>query len=213
MKIPLVLATLNKGKAKEYLELFSGLPLEVTDLSKYGNLPEHREHGATFEDNAVAKARFFARILGIPALADDSGLTVAALGGRPGLFSARYSGPDATDRSNIEKLLGEMEGKTDRDAAFVCVIAIAVPRGPCLVYEATCEGEILDEPRGDGGFGYDPVFFYPPYGKTFAEITLDEKNSVSHRGLAMAELRQEASKVVEWLRLRLMEEPFPIVEE
>ena len=166
------------------------------------------EDGETFEDNAYKKAHFTARALGFPALADDSGLTVDVLGGQPGVFSARYAGEGATDGDNNRKLLAALDGKTDRKAAFQCVIAIAVPRGPALIYEGRCDGEIALEERGENGFGYDPVFFYPPLDRTFAQLSQEEKNRVSHRGQAMAELKQEFDKVMIWLKARLAEEPF-----
>jgi XTP/dITP diphosphohydrolase len=165
------------------------------------------EDGKTFEDNALKKARFTARVLGLPALADDSGLMVKSLGGLPGVRSARYAGQDADDSANNLKLLNAMEGvSSDRGAAFVCVIAIAVPRGPALIYEGTCEGVVTTELKGKNGFGYDPLFYYPPLRKTFAQMISEEKNRVSHRGKAMAELRREFDKVLIWLGQRLAEE-------
>jgi len=154
------------------------------------------------------KAHFTARVLGFPALADDSGLVVEALGGQPGVLSARYAGEGAGDEANIRKLLKAMEAVNDRRAAFECVIAIAVPRGPALIYEGRCEGEITRNPSGKNGFGYDPVFYYQPLGKTFAEMSQEEKNRVSHRGKAMAMLLAESDKVLKWLEQRIGEEPF-----
>jgi XTP/dITP diphosphohydrolase len=205
---PLVLGTRNRGKIAEFKSLFSGFPIDVKSLNDFGPTPEPLENGKTFEDNAYTKAHFTARVLGFPAIADDSGLVVEALGGRPGVFSARYAGEGAGDEANIRKLLKAMEGVRDRRAAFECVIAIAVPRGPALVYTGRCEGEIAKEPRGLNGFGYDPVFFYRPLGKTFAELSQEEKNQVSHRGKAMANLLEEFNKVLLWLEQRIKEEPF-----
>ncbi len=204
---PLVLATRNHGKAAEFKALFSGTGVEIKDLRQFGPIPEVEEDGETFEDNAVKKAGFTARVLGFPALADDSGLAVEALNGSPGVRSARFAGEGAADEWNNLKLLDELKGIVDRAAAFVCVIAIAVPRGPALIYEGRCEGVITDAPRGGQGFGYDPLFYYPPAGKTFAEMDPQEKNRVSHRGRAMAELKAELDKVFIWLRQRLEEEP------
>ena len=133
---------------------------------------------------------------------------VEALGGQPGVHSARYAGEGAGDEEKIRKLLKAMEGVKDRRAAFECVIAIAVPRGPALIYEGRCEGEITRDPRGNSGFGYDPVFFYKPMGRTFAELSREEKNRVSHRGKAMATLLAEFDKVLLWLEQRIREEPF-----
>ena len=204
---PLVIATRNKGKIEEFKSLFSGFPISMKSLNDFGPIPEPVEDGRTFEDNAYKKAHFTARVLGYPALADDSGLTVAALGGAPGVFSARYAGEGAGDEANIRKLLKAMEGVRDRKAAFECVISIAVPRGPALTYEGRCEGEIATDPAGQNGFGYDPVFFYPPLGKTFAELSREEKNLVSHRGKAVAKLLAEFDKVLTWLEQRIAEEP------
>ena len=205
---PVVLATRNSGKIAEFKTLFSGFPVQIKSLNDFGPIPEAVEDGKTFEDNAYKKAYFTARVLGFPALADDSGLVVEALGGQPGVFSARYAGEGAGDEANIRKLLKAMEGVTDRRAAFECVIAIAVPRGPALLYSGRCEGEIARDPSGKNGFGYDPVFFYPALGKSFAEMSQEEKNRVSHRGKATAQLLDEFDKVLVWLEQRIAEEPF-----
>jgi len=205
---PLVLATRNKGKIAEFKTLFSGFPIEMKSLNDFGPIPEVVEDGKTFEDNAYKKAHFTAKVLGFPALADDSGLVVEALGGQPGVFSARYAGEGAGDEANILKVLKAMEGVSDRRAAFECVIAIAVPRGPALIYGGRCEGEIAGDRTGKNGFGYDPVFFYQPLAKTFAEMSQEEKNLVSHRGKAMAKLLDEFDKALIWLAQRFAEEPF-----
>ena len=207
-KWPLVLATRNRGKIKEFRILLAGFGVEIKSLEDFGPIPPVVEDGKTFEENAYKKAHFTAQILGFPALADDSGLAVEALGGQPGVFSARYAGEGAGDDDNIRKLLAALDGKDDRKAAFECFIAIAVPRGPALIYDGHCEGEITLEQRGEKGFGYDPVFFYPPLERTFAQLSLDEKNRVSHRGRAMAELKKEFDKVLMWLEARMAEEPF-----
>ena len=205
---PLVLATRNEGKLAEFRHLAADFGVEIKSLKDFGPIPEVEEDGETFEDNAYKKAHFTARVLGLPAIADDSGLMVKALNGMPGVYSARYSGQGATDDKNNIKLLKALEGIKDRDASFVCVIAVAVPRGPALVYEGRCDGLITEEKAGGGGFGYDPVFYYPPLEKTFAQLTTEEKNRVSHRGRAMRELRHEFDKVLVWLSQRLSEEPF-----
>ncbi len=203
----IVLATRNPGKIREFRELVGDFGVELRSLNDFGPIPEVEEDGSTFEENAYKKASFTAKALGLPALADDSGLVVSALGGAPGIRSARYAGPGAGDEDNIRKLLEELSGVADRRAEFVCNISIAVPRGPALTYEARCEGEIALRPSGDEGFGYDPVFFYPPLGRTFAELPAGVKNRVSHRGKAMAELRSEFRKVLAWLEQRMSEEP------
>lgn len=204
----MVLGTRNRGKIAEFEDLFRKAGIEIRSLNDFGPIPPVVEDGETFEDNAVLKARFTARVLGLPAIADDSGLTVKALGGEPGVFSARYAGEGATDRENNLKLLSRMKGIEDREAAFICILAIAVPRGPALIYEGICEGLISKELTTGQGFGYDPLFYYPPLKKTFAQMTQAEKNRVSHRGKAMEELRREIDKVCIWLRQRLLEEPF-----
>ena len=198
--IILVIATRNKGKTLEIKELLKGFPVEIKNLGDFGPIPHLEEDGDTFDENAYKKAIFAARILGLPALADDSGLIVEALDGVPGIHSARYAGENATDEQRYLKLLDEMEGKSNRKAAFECVISIAVPTGPALTYEARCEGLIATEPAGSNGFGYDPVFFYTPLNKTFAQITREEKNRISHRGKALAELKSEFDKVLIWIR-------------
>lgn len=203
---PLVLATHNQGKIKEFRDLLDGFGIPVKGLNDFGPIPPIIEDGENFDENAYKKASMTAKYLGFPALADDSGLVVEALGGAPGVFSARYAGEGATDEANNLKLLRALEGRTDRRARFECVISIAVPRGPALTYEGVCRGEILHEMRGNNGFGYDPIFYYPPLDKTFAEMSREEKNRVSHRGKAMAELQVEFTKVIRWLELRMIEE-------
>ncbi len=203
--ISIVIATTNKGKTAEIGEMLKDFPVHIKNLSDFGPIPEIEEDGDTFDENAYKKASMTARMLGIPALADDSGLLVEALGGAPGVYSARYAGEKATDKQRCEKLLKEMKGKTNRKAAFECVISIAVPTGPALTYEARCEGVIAEKPFGNNGFGYDPVFFFPPLKKTFAELSRTEKSRVSHRGKALYEFKEEFDKVLTWLRLHMPE--------
>ena len=205
----IVLATGNRNKLKEMKRILKDYPVELKCLSDYRSLPEAVEDGDTFEENAYKKAIHYAKVLGLPALADDSGLVVDALDGRPGVYSARYGGENTDDWKNCEKLLGEIKDKTDRTARFVCVLSLATPGGPALTWEGSCEGEIIDERRGESGFGYDPIFYYPPLKKTFAEIGMEDKNKVSHRGKAMAELSLEFDKVLTWLDHRLFEEKPP----
>ena len=199
--ISIVIATRNKGKTAEIREMLKGFPVNIKNLDDFGPIPEIEEDGDTFDENAYKKASVTARILGMPALADDSGLLVEALDGAPGVYSARYAGEKATDKQRYKKLLMEMQGKTNRKAAFECVISIAVPSGPALTYEARCEGLIAEKPYGTNGFGYDPVFFFPSLKKTFAELTRTEKNRISHRGKALSELKEEFDKVLIWIRL------------
>ena len=199
-KIPLVLATRNPGKTAEIRDLLAGFPVEIKNLDDFGPLPVVEEDGETLDDNAYKKASFTAKILGIPALADDSGLAVEALDGAPGVLSARYAGEHATDDQRCAKLLKEIIGKANRRAAFECVISIAVPSGPALTFEGRCGGLIAESPVGQNGFGYDPIFFYPPLKKTFAQLTREEKSRVSHRGRALSEMKQEFDKVLIWIR-------------
>ena len=197
----LVIATRNPGKTSEIGTMLKGYPVLVKNLDDFGPIPEIAEDGTTFEENAYKKASFAARVLGFPALADDSGLCVAALNGEPGVHSARFAGPDATDEERCRLLLEKIKNASDRRAAFECVISIAIPTGQALTYQGRCEGIITERPMGQSGFGYDPVFFYPPANKTFAQMTPEEKNRVSHRGLALKELKHEFDKVLEWISL------------
>ena len=198
-KVTLVIATQNRGKLDEIGDLLSGFPVDLRNLDDFGPVPPIIEDGDTFDDNAYKKAEVTARILGLPALADDSGLMVAALNGAPGVYSARYAGEDATDIERCNKVLDEMKEAANREAAFECVISIAVPSGPALTYEGRCEGIIADAPRGVNGFGYDPIFYYPSLGKTFAELSREDKSRISHRGKALRELRDEFDKVLIWI--------------
>ncbi len=204
----LVLATRNAGKIKEFNELLSGFEIQIKSLADFGPIPPVLEDGKTFDENAYKKAFMTAKFLGFPALADDSGPVVEALDGAPGVHSARYAGEGVSDEVRNLKLLKDMEGKGNRKARFECVISIAVPRGPALTYEGACEGEIAYQVSGENGFGYDPLLYYAPLKRTFAQMTRQEKNEVSHRGKAMAELRAEFDKVIVWLQQRLAEEPF-----
>ncbi|MBR0365710.1 MAG: XTP/dITP diphosphatase [Clostridia bacterium] len=189
MKI--IAATNNENKVREICEIFTPLGFEVVSQSNAGIDVEVEETGNTFEKNALIKARAVAMVTDDCVIADDSGLCVDALGGRPGVMSARYAGPDATDADRIEKLLGELKGETDRSAKFMCSIAFIYPDGRELVAAGEVKGHILDEPRGENGFGYDPVFFSDELSKTFAEATNEEKNSVSHRGRALAAMYEK----------------------
>lgn len=213
-EIPLVIATKNQGKIAEIQDLLVAFAVKLKNLDDFGPIPEVEEDGETFDENAYKKASFTAKILGIPALADDSGLMVEALDGAPGVLSARYAGENATDEQRIAKLLKALKEQARRKAAFVCVLSIAVPSGPALTYEARCEGLIAEQPAGQNGFGYDPIFFYPPLNKTFAQMTLKEKSQVSHRGKALNELKQEFDKVLIWIRRHMpLEEKFLYKED
>ena len=199
----LVVATRNKGKTAEIQDLLKDFPIAVKNLNDFGPIPEAPEDGSTFDENAYQKSSLTARVLGFPALADDSGLCVEALDGAPGVHSARYAGENATDAEKCAKLLSDMKGIQNRNAAFECVLSIAVPTGAALTYEARCEGIITETPVGENGFGYDPVFYYPPLEKTFAQLTMAEKSRVSHRGKALREFKSEVDKVLVWIEQQM----------
>ena len=200
---PLVIATRNAGKAAEIVELLRGFPVQIKTLADFGPIPEAVENGETFEENAYLKASLTARVLGITALADDSGLVIEALDGAPGVHSARFAGSHATDSERCEIILQKMRKITDRRAAFECVLSIAAPNGAALTYEGRCEGHIAETPAGANGFGYDPIFYYPPLRKTFAQLTRQEKGRVSHRGKALDELQSEFDKVLIWIEQQM----------
>ena len=199
MALKILIATTNSAKVAEYRRLLAGIPLELTTpvLEKVTHHPE--ETGSTFEENALLKARFYSGATGLVALADDSGLEVDALGGSPGVRSARFGGADATDQDRNRLVLTELEGvpQAQRSARFRCVIALAWPNGRQETFDGTCEGYIASQPGGDAGFGYDPIFYFPELGKTFGEVGPDVKNQHSHRGKAarkvLQRLKEEAS--------------------
>jgi XTP/dITP diphosphohydrolase len=184
--IHLCVASSNEGKLREYRALapFAGASVDLASLPNFAALPKFEEAANTFGENAMGKALHYSHFAEGLVIADDSGLVVPALGGAPGVHSARYAGPDASDADRICKLLDAMRGKkgADRHARFVCVVALAERGEARGVFSASAEGELLDAPRGEGGFGYDPIFFFPDLGKTYAEITREEKNRHSHRG-------------------------------
>lgn len=188
----LVLATRNPGKIRELSALLAPLGYEVASLTDYPGAPEVAEDGATFAENAVKKAVAVARYTGHLALADDSGLEVDYLGGAPGVLSARFAGEHGNDRANNEKLLGLLAGvpPEKRTARFRCVMAIATPAGEVWTAEGSCEGLIAEAPRGEGGFGYDPLFYVPELGKTFAELEPEVKNRLSHRARALEQAKE-----------------------
>ena len=194
--LTLVMATRNAGKVRELAELLRDLDVRLLSLDDFPELPEIPEEGATFAENALAKAQTVARLTGLPALADDSGLEVEALGGRPGVFSARYAqdrtgGRTPSDEDNWRKLLDELRevSPEKRQARFVCEIALAWPNGRLLTTRGEVSGVIAQEPRGTRGFGYDPVFWVPAYEATVAELDLAVKNRISHRGRALKQLK------------------------
>ena len=183
----LFVATRNRNKVRELEALLEDTALTLLSYRDFNDLPDVPEQGTTFRENATTKAVALAKHTGLLTIADDSGLEVDALGGRPGVLSARYAGPDATDKENNEKLLAELEGVPEarRTARFRCAVALAIPEKLIAVVEGACEGHIAAEERGNEGFGYDPLFVKNDYTQTFAELSLELKNRVSHRGLAL----------------------------
>jgi len=188
----LVVATGNKGKLREFGDLLAGVVETILSPADFPGLPEVEEDGETFEANAVKKAMSAALFTGRPVLADDSGLCVDYLGGRPGVYSARFAGEGASDADNNALLLRELSGVAagQRGAAFHCVIALCHPDGSCQTFDGSLPGVILEAPRGAGGFGYDPLFLVPEYGQTLSELPPEIKNAISHRGRAMQQLKQ-----------------------
>jgi len=184
---PLLVATRNRGKIKEIKALLDGLVEEVICAADLPDLPETVEDGATFAENALKKAREASKATGLAVLADDSGLLVDGLNGRPGVYSARFAGAEATDTDNNLKLLQEIAGlsQPERSAAFVCSMAYVSPDGIERLFEGRVAGTIIDQPRGGHGFGYDPLFLVNGYQQTMAELPLEEKNRISHRGQAL----------------------------
>jgi len=188
----IVIATRNRGKVNEIRDLVAGFPVEFLSLDDVPAVPDVIEDGRTFEENALKKARAVAHATGIPAIADDSGLCVDALDGRPGVLSARYRGETATDEEKCHGILEELRGvpDADRTARFVCALALVEPGGEERLFVESCEGRIITELRGKMGFGYDPIFLYEPAGLTFAEMDREAKNRVSHRGRALRRLAE-----------------------
>jgi XTP/dITP diphosphohydrolase len=188
----LLVATGNAGKVRELAALLEGTGIALRSLQDFPGLPAVVEDGETFEENAIKKARSACTASGLSVLADDSGLVVAALDGRPGVHSARYAGEGCSDRDNNRKLLAELAliPPAERKASFRCVIALCLPGGTCRTFSGELHGVITAQPAGNGGFGYDPLFMVPEYGMTLAELPLEIKNRISHRGRAFAALQQ-----------------------
>lgn len=193
----MIIATKNKGKAREFEQLFSRFGITVKTLLDVPELPDVEETGSTFEENAILKAEAISKQLNAFVVADDSGLIIDALDGRPGVYSARYAGLQKDDEANIDKVLDEMQDVKDaeRTARFYCALALARPGFKTLIVHGTSEGIILRERRGDAGFGYDPIFYVPDQGKTMAEMAADEKNGLSHRAAALRNLEPYIEKL------------------
>ena len=194
MNTELVVATGNPGKVREIRRVLEGLPIDLRTLEDFDPVPEPEEHGHTFTENARAKARYYASALSRLVVAEDSGLEIDALDGAPGVYSARFGLPGAPTYPEkftlIYRLLTERTGRVESTARFVCCLALAAPGGVLFEAAGTVEGRIVEPPRGAGGFGYDPIFFYPPLGLTLAEVPAGHKEEVSHRGQAFRKLRE-----------------------
>ena len=188
----MIVATRNKGKIREIREALKGLGLRIHALSDFPNVPEIEEDGKSFAENALKKAQFYSKVFGKLTLADDSGLEVDSLKGMPGIYSARYSGEKASSRENNQRLLKEMASIpfSKRGARFKCIMAMVSPEGKEAMTEGSCKGRIGMREKGKKGFGYDPLFILPKYGKTMAELSLREKNKISHRGEALRKLKK-----------------------
>jgi len=187
-----IVATRNQGKIREIREALKGLGLRIYALSDFPDVPEIEEDGKSFIENALKKARFYSKVFGKLTLADDSGLEVDGLKGMPGIYSARYSGERASSLENNQKLLKEMEGipLSKRGARFKCIMAVVSPNGKEAMTEGSCKGRIGMREKGRRGFGYDPLFILQKYGKTMAELSLKEKNRISHRGKALRKIKK-----------------------
>lgn len=197
----IVLATHNKGKIREFQVALAEIGLEGIPVSDIVNIEEPEETGQTFTENAILKATFYMKACGLPCLADDSGLAVRALNGAPGIYSARYAGLHANDAANNAKLMEDLSSVTAldaRDGKYVCALAIVYPNDTIVTAEGYCEGLLLEAPKGEGGFGYDPYFYLPDYKKTMAELPLEEKNHISHRGKALALLMEKLQYESNW---------------
>lgn len=185
-----ILASRNAGKIKEFKILLGGLVKKMSSLCELDSVYDVTEDGNTYSENAIKKARHISLLTDKICLADDSGLEVEVLDGKPGIFSSRFAGERSSDEENIAKLLLQLINKPNRKACFVCSLALVFPDGRQVIAEGRCEGIILHKPRGTSGFGYDPVFFSKDLNKTMAELTLDEKNQISHRARAVRELKK-----------------------
>ncbi len=194
-----IIATKNPGKAREFEHIFSKRGITVRTLLDFPEIPDVEETGSTFEENAILKAETVSLLLGKMVIGDDSGLIVDVLDGRPGIYSARYAGEPKNDRNNTEKVLSELKGVPDdqRTARFYCALAVAAPNQKTSTVSGTCEGRILEEPRGTNGFGYDPVFYVPDKGGAMAELSADEKSKISHRANALKKLDEMLDSILE----------------
>ncbi len=191
-RLEVMIATRNKGKIREIREVLNGLGLRIYALSDFPDVPDIEEDGKNFTENALKKARFYSKYFEMMTIADDSGLEVDSLKGLPGIYSARYAGEGRSSQANNQKLLRELQGVpvSKRGAKFKCLLAMVSPDGKEAIAEGSCKGSIGFKEKGKRGFGYDPLFFLPKNGKTMAELSLEEKNKISHRGKALRKLRK-----------------------
>jgi XTP/dITP diphosphohydrolase len=192
-----MIATTNKGKVKEFEQMFSKKGIEVKSLLDFNENVDIEETGLTFQENAAIKAEAISKLTNQIVIADDSGLVVDALEGRPGVYSARYAGLEKNDKANLQKVLEELKGVPyeERTARFVCALAVAFPNRKTEIVEGECEGIILEVPRGEKGFGYDPIFYVPEKEKTMAEMEGEEKNTLSHRANALHALQKNWNRL------------------
>ena len=193
----IILATHNKGKIREFKKCFSEIGWEAVPISEIKELNEPEETGQSFMENALQKARYYAEKVQMPVLSDDSGIIAEALGNRPGLYSARYAGTHGDDEANNRKLIEDLRPYSgeERRGYYVCVIAVVWPDGREITAEGRCDGIIRNFYKGDGGFGYDPLFYLPQFGKTMAELSMEEKNKISHRGKALQALLEKLKEI------------------
>ena len=194
----LIIATKNPGKAKEFVQLFEPLGFQVKTLLDFPEVPDVEETGSTFEENALLKAETISRLLNKVVISDDSGLMIDALDGKPGVYSARYAGEQKNDQENMDKVLRELKDvpTEKRTARFCCTLAVAIPGEESLTYTGTCEGLILEEKRGENGFGYDPIFYVVEEQKAMAELAPETKNKISHRANAISQLKKQLPAVL-----------------
>lgn len=194
-----IIATKNPGKAREFEHIFAPRGIAVRTLLDYPEIKDVEETGTTFEENAALKAEAVSQQLNKMVIGDDSGLIVDALEGRPGIYSARYAGESKNDQKNLEKVLEELKGvpEENRTARFYCALAVALPGKATITVAGTCEGRILKQPKGNNGFGYDPVFYVPEKSRAMAELSSEEKNKISHRANALKKLEGMLDSIVE----------------
>ncbi len=194
----IIIATYNQGKVKEIKKIYKNLGINFLSLTNFSKIKKIKEQFKTYEENALQKARTISELTGLTALADDSGIEIDALDGKPGVFSARFGGTKISDKERNMKILRLLENRPEglRKAKFVCVIAIVKPSGKHYIVKSSCRGRIIGKPRGESGFGYDPIFFVPKYNKTFAEMNADLKNKISHRGKALRKAEKILQKLI-----------------